>query len=143
MQQVAPRTQRDLGNVVAPGCDPGQRPLGRNDEHPVTTPHDDLRSRLSALTLTDEHRLPRRLGGTRRPKGPVARARPRERIAAGVTSAEQSIASLSAAVPVVTYPEELPVSQRRDDIAAALQNSQVVVVAGETGSGKTTQLPKI
>lgn len=45
--------------------------------------------------------------------------------------------------PVITYPEELPVSQRRDDIAAAIRANQVVIVAGETGSGKTTQLPKI
>lgn len=43
----------------------------------------------------------------------------------------------------ITYPAELPVSQRRDDIAAAIRDHQVVVVAGETGSGKTTQLPKI
>jgi ATP-dependent helicase HrpA len=43
----------------------------------------------------------------------------------------------------IRYPEELPVSQRRDDIAEAIKNHQVVIVAGETGSGKTTQLPKI
>src|SRR5580700_7017151 len=43
----------------------------------------------------------------------------------------------------VSYPPELPVSQRRDEIAAAIRDHQVVVVAGETGSGKTTQLPKI
>lgn len=43
----------------------------------------------------------------------------------------------------VTYPPDLPVSQRRDDIAAAIRDHQVVIVAGETGSGKTTQLPKI
>ncbi len=46
-------------------------------------------------------------------------------------------------VPALVYPEELPVSERRDDIAAAIREHQVVVVAGETGSGKTTQLPKI
>ena len=46
-------------------------------------------------------------------------------------------------VPRVTYPDQLPVSQRRDDIAAAIRDHQVVIVAGETGSGKTTQLPKI
>ncbi len=45
--------------------------------------------------------------------------------------------------PVITYPPELPVSQRRDEIAAAIAAHQVVIVAGETGSGKTTQLPKI
>ena len=43
----------------------------------------------------------------------------------------------------IRYPEELPVSQRRDELAAAIRDHQVVVVAGETGSGKTTQLPKI
>ena len=43
----------------------------------------------------------------------------------------------------ITFPPELPVSQRRDDIAAAIRDHQVVVVAGETGSGKTTQIPKI
>src|SRR5690242_20304898 len=43
----------------------------------------------------------------------------------------------------ITYPPHLPVSERRDDIAAAIRDHQVVIVAGETGSGKTTQLPKI
>src|SRR5215213_7171990 len=52
---------------------------------------------------------------------------------------------MSGVVPddlTITYPD-LPVSERRDDIAAAIRDSQVVIVAGETGSGKTTQLPKI
>nr|WP_208383323.1 ATP-dependent RNA helicase HrpA [Modestobacter marinus] len=98
---------------------------------------------MSALTLADEHRLRRRLDGTRRTKDPAARARQQEQIAADVATAEERIARRRAAVPVVSYPEELPVSQRREDIAAALRDSQVVVVAGETGSGKTTQLPKI
>src|SRR5689334_22824303 len=48
-----------------------------------------------------------------------------------------------ASVPEITYPENLPVVDRRDDIAAAIRDHQVVVIAGETGSGKTTQLPKI
>ena len=43
----------------------------------------------------------------------------------------------------ITYPPELPITARRDDIAEAIRNNQVVIVAGETGSGKTTQLPKI
>ena len=46
-------------------------------------------------------------------------------------------------MPRVSYPEELPVSGRRADIAAAIRDHQVVIVAGETGSGKTTQIPKI
>ncbi|GAB2751797.1 ATP-dependent RNA helicase HrpA [Nocardioides pakistanensis] len=48
-----------------------------------------------------------------------------------------------ASVPQIHYPPELPVAERRDDIAAAIRDHQVVIVAGETGSGKTTQLPKI
>ena len=45
--------------------------------------------------------------------------------------------------PDIFYPEDLPVSARRNEIAEAIQNHQVVIVSGETGSGKTTQLPKI
>ncbi|MDD7465728.1 MAG: DUF3418 domain-containing protein [Actinomycetaceae bacterium] len=47
------------------------------------------------------------------------------------------------AVPTITYPAELPVSARREDIKRAISYSQVVIVAGETGSGKTTQIPKM
>ena len=43
----------------------------------------------------------------------------------------------------ITYPEELPVSERREDIKSAIRDHQVIIVAGETGSGKTTQLPKM
>ena len=46
-------------------------------------------------------------------------------------------------MPPITYPPELPVSQRKDDIARAIRENQVVIIAGETGSGKTTQIPKI
>jgi len=46
-------------------------------------------------------------------------------------------------MPPITYPPELPVSQRRDEIARAIKENQVVIIAGETGSGKTTQIPKI
>jgi len=48
-----------------------------------------------------------------------------------------------AAVPDVSYPESLPVSAKREEISAAIKAHQVVIVAGETGSGKTTQIPKI
>ena len=44
---------------------------------------------------------------------------------------------------VITYPEELPVSERHDDIMNAIRDNQVVIIAGETGSGKTTQIPKM
>ena len=54
-----------------------------------------------------------------------------------------SNAALATPIPPITFPESLPVSARRDEIARALQAHQVVIVCGETGSGKTTQLPKI
>jgi len=46
-------------------------------------------------------------------------------------------------LPPITFPESLPVSERREDIARAMSEHQVIIVCGETGSGKTTQLPKI
>src|SRR5690606_11172960 len=46
-------------------------------------------------------------------------------------------------LPAISYPEDLPVSAHRDAIARAIQDHRVVIVSGETGSGKTTQLPKI
>ena len=57
--------------------------------------------------------------------------------------AQQRVELRRLAVPEVSYPEHLPVSQVRAEIAAAIRDHQVVVLAGETGSGKTTQLPKI
>src|ERR671937_1623214 len=75
-------------------------------------------------------------GAARLRSGRPGRSRPRaERAAAR--------AARRAAMPPITYPAELPVSQRKDDIAAAIRDHQVVVIAGETGSGKTTQIPKI
>jgi ATP-dependent helicase HrpA len=52
-------------------------------------------------------------------------------------------AARRAAMPPISYPPELPVSQRRDEIARLIRDHQVVIIAGETGSGKTTQIPKI
>ncbi len=48
-----------------------------------------------------------------------------------------------APLPVIKFPEDLPVSGAREEIARAIESHQVVIVSGETGSGKTTQLPKI
>jgi len=44
---------------------------------------------------------------------------------------------------LIDFPENLPVSERREDIMAAIDTHQVIIVCGETGSGKTTQLPKM
>ncbi|BCJ40446.1 ATP-dependent helicase [Actinoplanes ianthinogenes] len=103
----------------------------------------ELRSRISELLPRDEHRLRRRLDGTRRIRDDAARSTALAEIAEEVDRARLRLESRLASVPPVTYPEALPVSARKDDIAAAIRDHQVVVVAGETGSGKTTQLPKI
>ncbi|HEX6755305.1 MAG TPA: ATP-dependent RNA helicase HrpA [Mycobacteriales bacterium] len=96
----------------------------------------ELRSRLPELTLRDEHRLRRRLDAARGEARLAA-------LAEDVAKAEARIERRRASVPAVTYPADLPITARKDDIAAAIRDHQVVIVAGETGSGKTTQLPKI
>ena len=55
----------------------------------------------------------------------------------------EQLSQRAASVPTITYPAQLPVSARQEEIAAAILANQVVIVAGETGSGKTTQIPKI
>ncbi|NDL58951.1 ATP-dependent RNA helicase HrpA [Phytoactinopolyspora mesophila] len=103
----------------------------------------DLRSRLPELSLRDEHRLRRRLEGIRKIRRDDAKAAALSEVAAEIEAGEKRLAARAALVPAITYPELLPVSQRKDDIAEAIRQHQVVIVAGETGSGKTTQLPKI
>ncbi|MBL1094859.1 MULTISPECIES: ATP-dependent RNA helicase HrpA [Streptomyces] len=102
-----------------------------------------LSARLPELMLRDAQRLGRRLDGARRIRKPEARAAVLAEIADGIDEAELRVAQRRAALPEITYPEELPVSQKKDDILAAIRDHQVVIVAGETGSGKTTQIPKI
>ncbi|GAA2155004.1 ATP-dependent RNA helicase HrpA [Humibacillus xanthopallidus] len=75
------------------------------------------------------------------PSRPGRQRRPRVEPTAEQRAARR--AARAATVPPITYPEHLPVVERRDDIAAAIRDHQVVVIAGETGSGKTTQIPKI
>ena len=61
----------------------------------------------------------------------------------GESSTDLRVARRVAAVPPIRYPQALPISQHIGEIAAAIRDHQVVVIAGETGSGKTTQIPKI
>ena len=67
----------------------------------------------------------------------------RAELAALIERSRTMLAARHAALPVPDFPPELPVSARRDEIAEALAAHQVIIVCGETGSGKTTQLPKI
>ena len=102
-----------------------------------------LDQRLPLLTLRDERRLRRRLDGARKVRNPQARQAVTAEITADVEAAEARVERRRSRVPEISYPPELPVSQKKDDILAAIRDHQVVIVAGETGSGKTTQLPKI
>jgi len=90
---------------------------------------------VNELSTKTQPRAAAERAGTRQRDDTQQRAATRQRAVAARRAA------LSATT--ISYPEELPVSQRRDDIAAAIRDHQVVIVAGETGSGKTTQLPKI
>ncbi|MDT7733082.1 MAG: ATP-dependent helicase HrpA, partial [Mycobacterium sp.] len=103
----------------------------------VETSVAELRKRLDDLTLRDAARYGRRLRNLR-----GADPKKLAQLADQIATAASLAATRHAAVPKITYPE-LPISERRPEIAEALRNHQVIVVAGETGSGKTTQLPKI
>src|SRR3954468_16862299 len=119
-------------------------PQQTRDDAPVRA----LRAGLRELTLRDEHRLVRRLDKLRRTASPEERAAAVAALVGEIEKGEARVARRRAAVPKVTYPPELPVSARRDDLLAAIRDNQGVVggggtAAGETGSGKATQLPKI
>lgn len=72
----------------------------------------------------------------------AGRRRPREHARPFKPFTPEQLAERAAAIPVISFPD-LPVSERREEIARAIRDHQVVIVSGETGSGKTTQLPKI
>src|SRR6266849_7554753 len=91
---------------------------------------------LSSVTSSPAWLVGARAGRSRRSGSAAGRS-----VAGNGRSAAR--AARRAAMPPISYPAELPVSQRRDEIAAAIRDHQVVIVAGETGSGKTTQIPKI
>jgi ATP-dependent helicase HrpA len=103
----------------------------------VETPLAELRQRLDGLTLRDAERFGRQLKSLRGAKPEKLR-----RLADQIAAAETLVATRQAAVPTISYPN-LPISSRRQEITEAIRSHQVIVVAGETGSGKTTQLPKI
>ncbi|MGW9302233.1 ATP-dependent RNA helicase HrpA [Streptomyces cyaneofuscatus] len=109
----------------------------------MSTSFADLQSQLGQLSLRDANRLGRRLEGARRIRKPEARQSVLDEIAAEAGKAAERLATRAARLPALSYPEELPVSQKKDEILEAIRDHQVVIVAGETGSGKTTQIPKI
>ena len=98
--------------------------------------HDELFAALDEVSLKDARAFRRRLRKARSPQALIA-------IGGDIQKAQSRVASIAATVPAISYPEALPVSARKDDIADAIRDNQVVIIAGETGSGKTTQIPKI
>jgi ATP-dependent helicase HrpA len=109
----------------------------------VTPSLAELQDRLPGLMLRDQRRLGRRAEQAAALADSGAREQALDRVLAEVETATAQTEARRASVPVLHYPPELPVSQRKDEIAAAIRDHQVVIIAGETGSGKTTQLPKI
>ncbi|MDO5700831.1 MAG: ATP-dependent RNA helicase HrpA [Bowdeniella nasicola] len=113
-----------------------------------TPRHRPSRRARSAHSRGGDH--PRRRGGDRPDatgsgrksrRGKRTSARAKRRAFRPFTT--EQLEARRAAVPRITYPAELPVTARRDDLLAAIRDHQVVIVAGATGSGKTTQIPKI
>ena len=64
-------------------------------------------------------------------------------LAQKIAASAATRAARATSVPTLSYPEDLPISQHRDEIRRAIEQHRVVILCGETGSGKTTQLPKI
>ena len=97
---------------------------------------EDLFAALENVSLAEARSFRRRLKKARAPKA-------LQEIGAEIQAAAERVALTDAAVPTISYPDALPVTARKDDIAEAIRDNQVVIIAGETGSGKTTQIPKI
>ncbi len=103
-----------------------------------------LHARLSDCPIRDRALFARRLRGLRqrwREGKPVDRGL--EQLTAEVDAAAARLRERRTALPVPTFDDSLPINAHRDAIAAAIREHQVMVICGETGSGKTTQLPKI
>jgi ATP-dependent helicase HrpA len=98
-----------------------------------------LQSMLPDVMTRDRHRLSMRLSGLLRRHAPGALERLAEEIRESHSRARQRREN----APKIEYPPDLPVAQKKDEIKQTIANNQIVVLCGETGSGKTTQLPKI
>ncbi|HDY8069117.1 TPA: ATP-dependent RNA helicase HrpA [Vibrio vulnificus] len=102
-----------------------------------------LRKALSQCLIKDRFRLSKRIAGASKINKESARNAVFDEIALDIAKSMMEVEQRSRYQPKIEYPEILPVSQKKQDIADAIAHHQVVIVAGETGSGKTTQLPKI
>ncbi len=105
---------------------------------------EQLRARATDLMPGDRRRFRRRLSGAEKITDRRHRAKVLGVIEREIEEAAVIAARRRALVPTaIEYPDELPITDRRDDLMEAIRSNQVVIVAGETGSGKSTQLPKL
>ncbi|HAS3636824.1 TPA: ATP-dependent RNA helicase HrpA [Vibrio cholerae] len=102
-----------------------------------------LKKALGECLIKDRFRFSKRIDGASKIKNESARNAVFDEIALDIAQSMMVVEQRKQQMPKIEYPALLPVSQKRDDIAMAIAHHQVVIVAGETGSGKTTQLPKI
>ncbi|MBV5095824.1 ATP-dependent RNA helicase HrpA [Tenebrionicola larvae] len=102
-----------------------------------------LIARLDALMLSDKIRFSRRLHGAKKVKNADARRAIFAELSQSINAAAEKVLLHEALRPAITFPEHLPVSQKKQQILETVRDNQVTIIAGETGSGKTTQLPKI
>ncbi|EGR4247082.1 ATP-dependent RNA helicase HrpA [Vibrio cholerae] len=102
-----------------------------------------LKMALGECLIKDRFRFSKRIDGASKIKNESARNAVFDEIALDIAQSMMVVEQRKQQMPKIEYPALLPVSQKRDDIAQAIAHHQVVIVAGETGSGKTTQLPKI
>ena len=116
----------------------------RTVKHELTPLQQSLFSQLIDIMLVDKRRLSARIHGIGKIKSQEAQQAVAEEIEQQIEQARLRVENRKSAVknPIV-FPESLPVSQRKAEIQKLLSKHQVIVVAGETGSGKTTQLPKM
>lgn len=102
-----------------------------------------LYQEIEQLSLREQQRLRKRLRGVAKINNEESKQAVLSAIKQDITTAQQMIIRRQANCPEITYPENLPVSQKKDAIYNAIRDNQVVIIAGETGSGKTTQIPKV
>ncbi len=102
-----------------------------------------LKKALGECLIKDRFRFSKRIDGASKIKNESARNAVFDEIALDIAQSMMVVEQRKQQLPKIEYPALLPVSQKRDDIAQAIAHHQVVIVAGETGSGKTTPLPKI
>ncbi|CAM3799638.1 ATP-dependent RNA helicase HrpA [Rheinheimera salexigens] len=102
-----------------------------------------LFSQLEHCLLKDQFRLRRRLQNSKKQPDQHKQQQQLIRISHDIARSMQQRQARALSVPKITYPAQLPVSEKKADIKAAIAAHQVVIIAGETGSGKTTQIPKM